>query len=168
MERLLKTLLPTLLAFVLYIVYTGSIRLYDIITGSIVAIIVGGIFAQLLIKDWRKSLDPRRGIELAKYLVRYFLVDEVKAHVEVIKLGFSPKMPIKPGIVRIPIHSRSEYAITLTSLSITNTPGTVVIDVDKEKGILYVNWIYVKSIDPEECYKHVAAVFDKYARKIFD
>lgn len=168
MEKLFKAITPVVLTFILYIVYTGSTRLYDIITGLIVALLVGGIFAPFLIENWRKSLDIRRVLTLIRYLIRYLLIDEVKAHIEVIKLGLSSKIPVKPGIVRVPIQSRSEYAITLLSLSITNTPGTVVIDVDKDKGILYVNWIYVKSIEPSECYKYIAKVFDEYAKKIFD
>jgi multicomponent Na+:H+ antiporter subunit E len=77
-------------------------------------------------------------------------------------------MPIKPGIVRVPINSKSEYAITLIAISITNTPGTVVVDVDKERGILYVNWIYVISENPDVTYREIAEVFDRYALKIFD
>lgn len=159
---------PIVLTFVLYIVYTGSARLYDIVTGFIVALVIGGVFASTLIEDWQKSLDIRRAFTLIRYMIRYFLLDEVKAHIEVIKLGLSPKMPIKPGIVRVPLKSKNEYAITLVSLSITNTPGTVVIDVDKDKGVLYVNWIYVKSIESDECYEHIAKDFDAYAKKIFD
>lgn len=168
MERLLKTITPILLIFGLYIIYSGSIKLYDIVTGVIVSAIVGGVLSAFLISDWRKSLDVKRVLVLLKYLIRYFIIDEVMAHIEVIKLGLSPKMPIRPGIVRVPIQSKSEYAITLVSISITNTPGTVVVDVDKDKRTLYVNWIYVKSTKPDICYQYIAHVFDSYAKKIFD
>lgn len=168
MKKLLKAITPTLLAFMLYIVYTGSVRLYDIVTGLVVAITVGIATSTILINDWRKSLDIKRVAILLKYVLRYFLIDEVKAHLNVIMLGLSPKMPINPGIVRIPIQSKTEYAIALLSLSITNTPGTVVIDVDKDKGIIYVNWIKVLSTDPNTCYRYIAYSFDMYARKIFD
>lgn len=168
MEKLLKSITPILLAFTLYIFYTGSIRLYDIVTGLITAVIVGGSLSSFLIEDWRKSLDIKRIIVLIKYIIRYFFIDEVKAHIEVIRLGFSPRMPIKPGIVRIPICSRTDYAIMLIALSITNTPGTIVIDIDKDKGFIYVNWINVKTVEPSECYRDIAYVFDSYAKKIFD
>lgn len=168
MKRLLKSVSPSIFAFVLYIIYTGSLRLYDILTGLVVAVLVGVSLSPLIVEDWRKSLDTKRFLTLVKYVFRYFLVDEVKSHLQVIKLGFSPKMPIKPGFVRVPVKSRSDYALTLVSLSITNTPGTVVVDLDKEKGILYVNWIYVKTTDPQGCYEEIARVFDEYAKRIFD
>lgn len=168
MERLLKAIAPSIFVFVIYIIYTGSIRLYDIITGIVVSVIIGASLAPLIVENWKKSLSLPRFLTLVKYTLRYFLVDEIKAHWNVIKLGLNPKMPIKPGIVRVPINSKSEYAITMIAISITNTPGTVVVDVDKEKGLLYVNWIYLTSEKPEDAYKEIALVFDKYARKIFD
>ncbi|MEM1661416.1 MAG: Na+/H+ antiporter subunit E [Desulfurococcaceae archaeon] len=168
MKKLLSSIPTAILAFIIYVVYTGSLKIYDIITGLAVALLVGFTISPLLINDWRKALDMKRLFIAIKYALRYFLIDEVKAHIEVIKLGFSPRMPIKPGIVRVPYTSSSEYALTAISLSITNTPGTVVVDFDKERKILYVNWIYVKSTSPEENYKHIVEVFDKYAKKIFD
>uniref|UniRef100_A0A7C2ZNT7 Cation:proton antiporter n=1 Tax=Ignisphaera aggregans TaxID=334771 RepID=A0A7C2ZNT7_9CREN len=168
MERLLKAIAPSIFAFLIYIVYTGGIRLYDIATGVVVSIIVGIATAPLLVEDWRKSLSISRFVTLIKYVFRYFLIDEVKAHWTVIKMGLSPNVRIRPGIVRVPINSRSEYAITLVAISITNTPGTVTVDVDREKGVLYVNWIYVKSERPEDTYREIASVFDRYAKKIFD
>jgi len=168
LEKLLKAIAPSIFVFVIYIIYTGSTRLYDIVTGLVASIIIGVALAPLVVENWRKSLSLQRFLTLVKYILRYFLIDEVKAHWNVVKLGLNPKMPIKPGIVRVPINSKSEYAITLIAISITNTPGTVVVDVDKEKGLLYVNWIYVISEKPEDAYKEIAFVFDKYARKIFD
>lgn len=168
MKKLLKSIVPSILAFTIYMLYSGSLRIYDIVTGAVVALVIGFTFSQLLVTDWRKTADLKRLLVAIKYVIRYFLIDEVKAHIEVIKLGFSPKMPIKPGIVRVPFHASSDYALTAISLSITNTPGTVVVDFDKEKKILYVNWIYVKSTSPEESYKHIAQVFDSYAKRIFD
>ncbi|MEM0027457.1 MAG: Na+/H+ antiporter subunit E [Ignisphaera sp.] len=168
MKSLAKAVTPIIVAFVIYIIYTGAVTLYDIVTGAFVAILSGVALASMLVEDWRKSLDIKRFLYLIRYTIRYFIVDEVKSHLDVIKIGLSPKMPIKPGIVRVPIESRSDHGIMLVSISITNTPGTVVVDIDKEKGILYVNWIYVKSVEPLECYKEIAQTFDYYAKKIFD
>jgi len=167
MKKFSRALTPILLAFAIYITYTGSIRLYDVVTGGIVAIAVGMAMASLIVEDWRKSLDIRRLAQLLIYTVKYFLIYEVKAHLNVIKLGLSPSIPVKPGIVRVPIESRSGYGITMVSVAITNTPGTVVIDLDEERGILYVHWIYVKSLELDEIYRCVAQEFDRYAKKVF-
>lgn len=168
MKRVLKAIAPTIIAFTIYIIYTGSLKVYDLVSGAVVAIVIGSILSPMLVEDWRKSLDIKRFLYLIVYILRYFLIDEMKAHIHVIKLGLSPRMAIRPGIVRVPIGSKSDYAWTLVSISITNTPGTVVVDVDKEKGLAYVNWINVTTTDPLECYKNIAQVFDSYAKKIFD
>lgn len=165
---MLRAITPMIIAFIIYVVYTGSLRIYDIVTGIIVAVIVGSALSSMLVDDWRKSLDVRRLMYLIKYILRYFLIDEMKAHISVIKVGLSPKMSIRPGIVRIPVTSKSDYALTLLSISITNTPGTVVVEVNKEKGVIYVNWINVTSANPIECYERIAQIFDDYARRIFD
>lgn len=168
MRRLLKAIAPSIFVFFIYIVYSGNITLFDIVTGLVIAIATGVILGPLVVEDWKKSLSLSRFFKLVTYIARYFLIDEVKAHWNVIKIGLNPRMPIKPGIVRVPIRSKNEYAITLVAISITNTPGTVVVDVDKERGILYVNWIYVVNEKPDITYKEIAEVFDKYASKIFD
>ncbi|MEM0014264.1 MAG: Na+/H+ antiporter subunit E [Zestosphaera sp.] len=167
MKRLCKAVVPILLSFTIYIVYTGSLRLYDIVTGLLVAVIVGSLTSGLLVEDWKKALDVRRFIHLLRFAVRYLLVDEVKAHLLVIKLGLRPKLDLRPAIIRMPIKSRNDYGITLVSLSITNTPGTVVVDLSKEKGNIYVHWIYATTTEPEESYREVSEVFDKYALRIF-
>jgi len=167
-KRLVRAITPILLAFAIYIVYTGAVRLYDIVTGIVSAIALGIIMAPLLVEDWRKSLDVRRLLHFTLYVFRYFLIHEVKAHLNVIKMGLSPTMPIRPGIVRVPIGSRNEYSITMVSIAITNTPGTVVVDLNKERGILYVHWIYVKDVKPEVTYREIAWDFNRYAKKIFE
>ncbi len=163
-----RIVIPILLAFLVYIVYTGALTLYDLITGIIAASIIGIIVGPRIIEKWEKTVDIRRWITLIIYAIRYALIDEIRAHLLVIRLGLSPSMPIRPAIVRIPLKSRSEYAQTLVAISITNTPGTVVVDADRDRGIFYVHWIYAKDLTVEGAYKEVAEVFDRYAKKIFD
>ncbi|MEM4503101.1 MAG: Na+/H+ antiporter subunit E, partial [Ignisphaera sp.] len=112
--------------------------------------------------------DIRRWVWLFAYTLHYFFIDEVKAHIDVIKRIIHPKMPINPGIVKVPINVSTDYALTAVANSITNTPGTVVVDVDKEKGYLYIHWIDVKTIEPNEAWKQISQVFEKFAKKVFD
>jgi len=168
MRKLFKVLILSLGVFTVYIVYTGSVKLYDIATGVIVSLIVSYLTANIVIEDWRKALDLRRVATFVKFAFRYLLIDEVKAHALVIRLGLSPRLSLKPAIVKIPINSRSDYAVTMISLAITNTPGTVVVDLTEDNSVLYVHWIYATKIEPQEAYKEVCEVFDSYARKVFD
>ncbi|MEM2755583.1 MAG: Na+/H+ antiporter subunit E, partial [Candidatus Methanomethylicia archaeon] len=76
--------------------------------------------------------------------------------------------PINPGIVRVPYYSESDYSMVTVANSITNTPGTVVVDFDEVRKVFYVHWIDVKSIDPRDTYSFIARTFEDYARRIFD
>lgn len=165
---MIRAVIASLLVFIVYIVYTGSITVYDIVTGIGAALVVGMLIGEKLVVNWRKVIDVRRWGLFIRYVIRYFFIDEVIAHWTVIKLGLSPSMPIKPAIVRVPIESKTEYAQTAVALSITNTPGTVVVDADRERGVFYVHWIYAADLTPTGAYRGIAEVFDKYAKKIFD
>lgn len=168
MNRWIKVIPASVLAFVTYIIFSGSISLYDIITGLVISIPVGAITANILLSNPAKVINISRWIWLVAYALHYFFIDEVKAHIDVIKRIVSPKMSINPGIVKIPLTVSSAYAITAVANSITNTPGTVVVDIDEEKKFLYVHWIDVKTTDPEECRKAISEVFEKFAKKVFD
>jgi len=75
-------------------------------------------------------------------------------------------MDIKPGIVRVPVASVSRYARLLVMSSITNTPGTVV--VDEKNDYFYVNWIYVSTTDPLKARESISLEFERFASRIFD
>jgi len=161
-------LLPALLVFVVYIAFSGSVALYDIITGLIVAVLAGLLFSELLVKAPRKSLEIKRLGYLLVYIAYFFLVAEVKAHLDVIKRILNPKLPINPGIVRVPYRVASDYSIVGVATSITNTPGTVVVDLSKEKGCFYVHWINVRATEPEKCREMISKNFERFLGKVFD
>ena len=168
MKRLVKVLLIWPVLFTVYLLYTGSLSLYTILTGLFASFVITLLVADLLVENVDKLFQPRRLWELLKFIVRYFLVDEVKSHLLVIKLALSPRLDLKPAIVKVPIKSRSDYAITMISLAITNTPGTLVVDISSKRDALYVHWIYAIKIEPEEAYKAICEGFDQYAHRVFD
>ncbi len=169
MSNQLLRLIPVALAtFIIYIVFTGSLTPYDIVTGIAVASLTAALFSHLLIENVSKSLNPIRLLWLIAYTLYYFTIIEMKAHLDVAKRVLHPRMPLNPGIVRVPYRVESEYAIVTVANSITNTPGTVVVDLDEEQKIFYVHWIDVKGLDPETTYKNISMTFEKYAKKIFD
>jgi len=167
MGRLARSVATGLLAFVTYIIYTGSIKLYDLVTGVIVACIVGLLTANITLTNPSKVFNPKRAAWLIAYAIKYFFYYEVKAHLDVMYRILHPKMPIRPGIVRVYYDVESDYAITAVANSITNTPGTVVVDLDEKKKIYYVHWINVKGIEPKVT-KEISRGFEFFAKKVFD
>jgi len=161
----MRGVIPTaLLAFITYILFTGSAKPFDLATGVVVAVGVGLLVGKYLVKEDAKALNPVRWVWLGIYFIWYMLVAEVKAHLDVMVRVLSGKY--KPGIVKVSIDVKTDYAKTLIANSITNTPGTVVVDLDDE--YMYVNWINVTTEDPEEAKKEICEDFEKYAKRIFE
>ena len=154
----------TLLAFITYILFTGSTKPFDLVTGLIVAIGVGLLVGKYLVKEDAKALNPVRWLWAVIYFIWYMLVAEVKAHLDVMARIISGKY--EPGIVKVPIEVKTDYAKMLIANSITNTPGTVVVDLDDK--YMYVNWINVTTEDPEKAKREICEDFEKYAEKIFE
>jgi len=163
--RALKGFVPVaLLTFVIYILFTGSATLFDIVTGIIIGIICGALFGRFLVEKDSKALSPIRWLWVVIYFIKYMTIIEFKAHWDVIKRTITGD--IRPGIVKVPIKVKNEYSRILVANSITNTPGTVTVDMDDE--CIYVNWINVVTEDPEEARKHISEEFEKFAEKIFE
>lgn len=119
-----------------------------------------------LIENDAKFFSPRRWFYAVIYALRYFFIEETKTHIDVAKRVFTLKA--NPGIVRIPLEVENDYGKVLVANSITNTPGTVVVDISDDGKWLYVHWIDVSTLDEKEIKESVVAYFEDYAKKIFD
>lgn len=165
--KLKNAIVPILMAFVVYIIFSGSFSIYDLITGMAIAVVVGVLFSEILVTNASKSVNLIRLGYLIKYAFYYFFVAEVLAHWDVIKRILNPKMPINPGIVRVPYEVSGDYAVASVAGSIINTPGTVVIDLNEEKKLYYVHWIDVATQEPAKCRSAICESFEKYLSKVF-
>ena len=76
-----------------------------------------------------------------------------------------PKMPINPGIVRVPVTLHSDYGKTLLANSITLTPGTLTLDVKNQN--FYVHWLAIQTTVPEEAAEMIIGRFMKILGKVF-
>jgi multicomponent Na+:H+ antiporter subunit E len=169
-SKALSFIAAFLLLFVVYLIASASISAMDLILGSIASAILALLTSTILIeKNSQKAFNVVRWAWAVFYFFYYFLVAEVRAHLDVIKRILHPRMPINPGIVRVPYTLESDYGKTAVACSITNTPGTVVVDISEgEEKRYYVHWINVKSTDERACYEAISESFEKYLRRVFD
>jgi multicomponent Na+:H+ antiporter subunit E len=165
--NLKNAILPILVAFVVYIIFSGSVSIYDLMTGVVISVATGLLFSEILVTKASKSLNVIRLGHLIRYAFYYFFVAEVQAHLDVIKRILNPKMPINPGIVRVPYEVSTDYAVVGVAGSIINTPGTVVIDLDQERKLYYVHWIDVTTLEPAKCRSAICESFEKYLTRVF-
>ena len=102
------------------------------------------------------------------YYVPLFLWECIKANIDVAYRVAHPDVPVRPGIVKVNTSLKSDTALTFLANSITLTPGTLSVDIDKEKGLIYVHWINVKTSDKEDATRIIVHRFEKILKRIFD
>jgi multicomponent Na+:H+ antiporter subunit E len=80
----------------------------------------------------------------------------------------NPRLPIRPGIVKIKSHLTKDSALTVLTNSITLTPGTLTVDINPETHEIYVHCIVVESTDVEYNTNNIAGRFEKLIREVFE
>ena len=134
--------------------------------GILVAAMVAAIFGKNFTERPGRIFNPVRWF-YAIVFIPVFTFQCVKANLQVSALVLNPKMPIKPGIVRIRTRLRSRTALTLLANCITLTPGTLTVEATPD-GILYVHWIEVLTVDEAEASKMIAGQFEWFLKKMFE
>lgn len=167
----MRRLIYFVLAFVIWILLTwpfvdGKIDLQVVVAGLIASIIVALLFHEILPKEHHVFISPVRIFWFLVYVPVFFYYVMI-ANLDVVYRALHPKMPIKPGIVKIKTALKTESGITALANSITLTPGTLTVDLTDD-GFLYIHWINVKSDDIEQATKFIAQRFEWFLKRIFE
>jgi multicomponent Na+:H+ antiporter subunit E len=78
------------------------------------------------------------------YFLRYGLIlarEIVLASISVTKLVLGPLDRLRSGFVALPLDARTDLEITVFANSITLTPGTITVHVDRERHVLVMHAI---------------------------
>jgi multicomponent Na+:H+ antiporter subunit E len=94
-------------------------------------------------------------------LILYFLKELMLASIKVAYDILTPRNHMKPALVAIPLDVKSDLEITLLANLITLTPGTLSIDISKNKKMLLIHEVYVKDNDIEEVKKTIKEGFER-------
>ena len=98
-----------------------------------------------------------------------FLWECLKANIDVACRLIHPGLPIRPGIVKVKTLLRSDIGLTLLANSITLTPGTTTLDIDKDNGFLYIHLLKVEEgYDRSSMHLRRVARLENILTKIFD
>jgi multicomponent Na+:H+ antiporter subunit E len=159
------------LGFVIWILLTwpvvdGKIDIQVVVAGLIASVLVAVLFHEILPKEHHVFISPVRIFWFLVYVPVFFYY-VVKANLDVVYRALHPKMPIRPGIVKIKTELKTDSAITALANSITLTPGTLTVDLTDD-GYLYVHWINVKSDELEQATKSIAQRFEWFLKRIFE
>ena len=167
----MRRLIYFVLAFIVWVLLTwpfadGKVDFQVVIAGLIASIVIVVLFHKILPKEHLIFISPVRIFWVLVYLPVFFYY-VIKANFDVVYRTLHPKMPIKPGIVKIKTILKTEAGITALANSITLTPGTLTVDLTDD-GFLYIHWINVKSDDIEQATEFIARRFEWFLKKIFE
>ena len=142
-------------------------RAGEMVLGALAAALVAFLTGDLFVERPHHFKEIKRyGWFL--YYIPVFIWECLKANIDVAYRVAHPRLPIKPGIVKVKTTLRSNSGLTFLANSITLTPGTLTVEIDRENGILYVHWIAVRGRGIEEATGLIVKRFEKILGRIFE
>ncbi len=135
--------LPLLVALVaLWLFLWDHIDVLTIVTGVLLAIAVTRVlYLPPVLLSGR--FNPWRGLLLGLRMI----FDVTVASIQVAFLAVNPWWKPMNAIIAVQLLTRSDLVTTLTAEAISVVPGTVVVDIDRERGLLYLHALGTRTAD---------------------
>ncbi len=143
----------------------SSLAIESIVTGAVISAILAYIFASTTDIWQAVRLSPARLYHFILY-TGVFVIELVRANLNMLRYVYSPRIDIAPGIVKIKTRLKSPVGRLALANSIALTPGSLVIDIKGDT--LFIHWLDVQTTDPEEATRRIAAPFEEHLEKVFD
>ncbi len=142
---------------VLWMLLWDALTVMSLVTGVLVALLITRVFYLPPIA-LSGRLNPWR---LLVFVAR-MASDITVASLHVAWLAINPRYEPINSILAIKLHTRSDLVITLTAVSISLIPGTVVIDADREHAILYIHALGTRTrVDIDRVRREVLATEER-------
>ncbi len=155
----------SVIAFVVWLAVTWSTNETSLLIGAGASLAMGFLLRGIELEAAPLALMPHRLFWAIVYVpVLLWLV--LKANVDVAWRVIHPKMPIRPGIVKVKTTLRTAAGRVLLANSVTLTPGTFTVDLVDDT--LYIHWIAVPEKDPEGVMLASIRQFEVYIRRILE
>lgn len=151
---------------VLYVLTLASVDPVDLATG----VLLGTVLIMLLGSRLQLAPDPgavtpaRRVVWFLPF-VGAVLADILRGTWDVALRVLHLRRLERPGLVRIPIGDRTRHGVAVSALATTLSPGSVLIDVDWERGDLLLH--VIDASDPDQVRARLQRFYDRYQRRVF-
>jgi multicomponent Na+:H+ antiporter subunit E len=151
--------LPLLVALVaLWALLWGSVTPLTLVTGLAVALVITRIF-YLPPVALSTRFNPYRFV----VFVATFAADLVVASFQVALQALNPAWHPRSSIIAVQLHTKSDLVISLTAMATSLVPGSLVVEIDRERAILYQHALHTKDLaDVAKVRRHTLA----YERRI--
>lgn len=100
--------------------------------------IIGSFIIWLMRRFFGRSFYLQRAISIIKLLL-IFLEEMFYSSIVVIKHILSPKLDLKPGIFSYKTPLKKDWEVTVLSILLTLTPGSVVMEVNETGNVIYIH-----------------------------
>ena len=137
MDYTMRFVLTALIMFVFWIFLSGEFSFILLLSGIISSLLVSYISHDLLIGNGDMKLGFIRTIRFIKFLP-WLLWQIVLANIDLAIRTLHPKMPINPMLINFKNNLKTDLGMVILANSITLTPGTVTIDVNKNEFLVHV------------------------------
>ncbi|MDO4240266.1 Na+/H+ antiporter subunit E [Micrococcus sp.] len=85
-----------------------------------------------------------------------FLWDVVRSSVSVARVILTRRGQVRSSVVRVPLRSHDDIVMTLVSHALALVPGSIVLDVDRARAVLYLHVLDVDSDEDMDAYRATA------------
>lgn len=147
-------ILVNIIIAVTWMFFQNSFMATNFLFGYIIGVIILFILRRFLVFNFYMN----RVWAIIK-LIMLFIIELIKANVDMIKIVLSPKLDNQPGIVAVETRLESNVEITLLAALISLTPGTVSMDFSGDGKTIYIHSIDVP--DKEEMIEQIQNSFER-------
>jgi multicomponent Na+:H+ antiporter subunit E len=157
-----------LVLFAVYFALVGLVGQQEIMQELIVGTALSLVLTFILAKYVNYAITYKLPLQILVFVFLYlpvFIYQLVIANLDVARRVLSPKIPLKPGIVKVDTELTGDFAKLTLANSITLTPGTLSIDVDEHS--IYVHTVEVQGTTPEEHQKNISSTFERILGVVF-
>ena len=148
-----------LILSVIWLLLTGSYTLNNFVLG----LILGSLFVFLFSKVLPQHFYLYRVYKIIKLAV-VFLIELIKANIDVLKIILRPKINNHPGFFVYNTDLKTDWQIVLLSNLITLTPGTVVLGISDDRTKIYIHAIDFST--KEEEVASIKSSLEKVVREV--
>jgi multicomponent Na+:H+ antiporter subunit E len=150
--------------FVIWMIANASLAVEPALVGLVITFVIAHVFVSSSEAWQRLRLTPSALYHFIAYSAT-FVAELVRANLNMMALVYSPRIDIKPGIVKVRTRLETPLGRLALANSIALTPGSLVMDIRDD--ILFIHWLDVKTTDIDEATEALVAPFEKHLEKVF-
>lgn len=131
----LRSRVPVVIALtVVWVLLWGNIRPLTVVGGALVGVLITTVFPFPPIR-WKGKLRPLPALRL----ILTFIIDLFAASLQVAWIAIRPAAPPRSAVIRVDFMTRSELLLTITAELISLVPGSLLIELDSERGRIWLH-----------------------------